>query len=503
MEKKSSIIRTAFNESKSIGAVYDAITDNFVGPNIFTSSDLSPFISRIDGGLGNFFSFVEEKKSDKFKKLGIEANLSVSAMTGLLKISGNANYMTSSKSTDKSVKYNVVLNQKKCEETLNIYDRNLNSDEYINISDIQKIIDNNGTHFVYGIEWGANVIGTFEFEELKKSEEENIKGSLQIAFSKLSLSVDGQAAVDIQNNLKESFQRSTFTLKSDCDPYLKTGLVNSYDTFKEYLSVVPDLISKLNQGKGIPIRYHLYPIQGYISGISLKIEKIITEITNSALNLIQDTIDDFQTVEITIGDLLTDCNSYRSIFNNEIKAFNNYLKKIKESEINFNQEVCKILVKFRSGGMRNNVELINDIKDLIRSLDEFEPKMFMGNYFTTINKIKKRYEIVKNLSISASQVKNELHFIENYDDDISKFAIMGKELEILFLSMDMINLSKPDNMDIISYFRIDLETKNEQTIFLIVDFELDTAIFNKFNRPIRPLIINYNRNGKRTRVIGK
>ena len=102
------ISRVALGRVHGLGEIYDTVEERFIGVPVFTES-IDKFTTEMHCG-GNEYSFVmDDTISEKFDKLGIESELKMSFLAGLLKIEGYGNYLTEAKKDTKTLSYSIIF----------------------------------------------------------------------------------------------------------------------------------------------------------------------------------------------------------------------------------------------------------------------------------------------------------------------------------------------------------------------------------------------------------
>ena len=117
--KIKTISRNALGRSHNLGEIYDTIEERFVGVHAFTES-VEKFSSEMNCG-GDECSFVlDDIMSQKFDKLGIEPELKLSFLAGLVKVQGSGKYLEEFKKDTKTLSYSVIFKIRTKSEILNI-----------------------------------------------------------------------------------------------------------------------------------------------------------------------------------------------------------------------------------------------------------------------------------------------------------------------------------------------------------------------------------------------
>jgi hypothetical protein len=339
---------------------------------------------------------------------------------------------------------------------------------------------------------------------MENEEQEQIKGSLSVSFKK-PISIEGRAEFKLDNSIKNKMERTNLTLISDCQPYLDTGLVTNVNMFSQYLSEVPKLIKSINAGKGVPIKYTLFPIKEYLYDLNLRIDSVFLEISNSTINTIQEYFDKFIECKVLVNDYLKDCKKFPNMFKKDIKYLNEQSQGLVKADIVFKEEISKSIIEYRSGQLKdvtNRHPLLINLEVILKKLEKHNPDEFLTDNENLFSKLNNKITYLKLMNKYSVDSKNELHFVDDFSTQNAKFVLRNKELIMLSLDFTMINIMYSDNLDILNYFMSELKNENRDSIFIVIDYEVDLNSFVADKRPIRPIFKHF-KDGKLKKVVGK
>jgi hypothetical protein len=146
-----------------------------------------------------------------------------------------------------------MLNVKTKQEHLQISMAGLN--EYFSADALENV---NATHCVIGITWGARVAATFEQILLSSEAAEELQGRLAITLKKISLEVNGDAAVEHTQNENSKFESLRISFSGDV---LIEDVPRTIEDVFKIFKQVPSLLKQLNDGKGQQLEFELYPLK--------------------------------------------------------------------------------------------------------------------------------------------------------------------------------------------------------------------------------------------------
>ncbi|CAF1132475.1 unnamed protein product [Didymodactylos carnosus] len=264
------ITRQALNRVGYLGSLYNIRRDEFLGAEIFDSKLPDDVVSTVDCHTQNFHLDHENNYSSTFKHLDVQAELKLSIMGGIIKISGKGNYLSTVNTNDR---YECLT----CTSSL-ITKRDK---VHISYKGVQKCIckeafsDPRATHVVTEIVWGANVIAKFEQKKTGKNDLQKIGGQLEGAMNigpgigamNTGSGIEGKADVEVEdksNNVKDKF---SITFVGDVQMNIIPATVADVATV---LKGIPDKIKQMNGGKGVQLSFVLTPIKEvarYVSAV--------------------------------------------------------------------------------------------------------------------------------------------------------------------------------------------------------------------------------------------
>ncbi|CAF3279489.1 unnamed protein product [Rotaria sp. Silwood2] len=161
----------------------------------------------------------------------------------------------------------------------------------------------NATHCVIGITWGANVAATFE-EILATSEEATeLQGQLSACLKKPTISVSGDASVKNVDQSDSKFHSLKINISGDIK--LSTVPRTVEDVFKAF-SEVPSKLNELNDGKGQQLEFELYPLKrmAQIFKYEISVQRVIKDVSIYLMSRLEDTFEQIIRSKRMLNDFL-------------------------------------------------------------------------------------------------------------------------------------------------------------------------------------------------------
>lgn len=362
MENKSRNVKS-LGRSAILGSFYDGFTDKIMNISLFKSKLPEKVINVFDTDNLYYEFTINNSYEEKFKNLKIEAELKLSILSGLFTLEGSGKYLSDEKSSYKSVKGSIIYELKTKKENFHLSSEDLK--EYISYSSLE-IKD--ATHIISGIQWGANVYCSFEYENREYEEKKKIEGRLQACLNKMSIQISGNANVNyseeekkLQNNLHIKFISDVVVANKE--------LPQTYDKVLEYIREIPNHLKNINDGKGIQLEYELLPISFVetLFGLNLQVNNVIVSIEKRIIESIQTQMDSFLEAKQKFNDFKNEIFNNKMYFSSkELAILNAKDSEIKMKDSELKEALANKLVTIRSG--KSNVSDLEDIlKDFLES----------------------------------------------------------------------------------------------------------------------------------------
>ncbi|XP_026114891.1 uncharacterized protein LOC113093306 [Carassius auratus] len=394
-----------------LGMLYDCRKDELIaGIRFWNKEQMEQNICARPQINTNFTVTASDSIKDKSKLLNIEGALNLSVLGGLVQVSGAAKYLKDTKTS--FIQQRLTLHY---HSTCEFKELTVNQLPPENIPD-----DDNATHVVTGILYGADACFVFDRQVSSDEEKRTVKGEVKMAVEKLMdiISANANANADLDMNDIENTEFKNFT----CTFYGDFQLPSNPTTFEDAMKVFADLpnLLKDNQKLAVPLRVWLYPLHKLHSRAS-KLQKDIS------MDLIQETesvIESLNTAEMKCSDLLED--SPAAAF----AAFHDKIQQMKQNcykyKLRLMKKLCSVLPNIRGDVM--NETTLNDL------LQEHEESPFNDRDLTEWLKEREREsEIIKSV---LRQLEDYGAQVEDNIDAIMMDLEVGNLVSYTFTSLD-------------------------------------------------------------------
>ncbi|EGC40241.1 hypothetical protein DICPUDRAFT_96288 [Dictyostelium purpureum] len=459
--KKKSLGRTAF-----LGELYDIRSDSFLYTNIFKDQIPEEKIQNVDVSDLSYEYFDSSSSQEKFSSLGVDGNLKLSILCGLIDITGSASYLKEDNNQKKVVRGSLIYKIETFLDSINI--NTLKS-----LIDIDSLNNSEATHIVTRIKYGANVIVTFEKTYCDDANKNEVSGSLNSLMKKIGgcFSMDGDVSLNLKENEREILDEFKIKFVGDVIPNNEEISSNAKDVLN-IMKKIPKYLETVNKGKGKPVEYMLIPIETVKRQLSIEtgLERVYKNIGEDLINQIEVEFEQLAGHQLELKGFYAALLEMKDYFNiNQLSPVFDFINKVSVNEKTFKKSISELIVAVRSC-----------TKD-ISSLEECVSSYISSEYSS--NGIKKFLE----LSHQAN-LKNQLSFIQeikalNIDiisKTMNKSEIIKKsnnncKLYILNYYNSTRTVSQIWDPIYISTFITKYNEKRTNTKFAIIDLEIHNS----------------------------
>ncbi|XP_038059663.1 uncharacterized protein LOC119730719 [Patiria miniata] len=190
---------------------------------------------------------------DKFNKLNVEAELQVSFLAGLIKLSGSGSYLGEERKSARAQSMSLIYKLRTFHEEIMLRQHKDKIDlAILSPSNGQTV---NATHVVVAIDWGAVCSVTCEYENKQNENVTEVKGALSAELEQIKGLVD----VSFEGKTKGNHKKFTFKCKADVSAPDK-DLPVTFEGAVELARNLPSLVEGTNEGKGVPLLFMLMPL---------------------------------------------------------------------------------------------------------------------------------------------------------------------------------------------------------------------------------------------------
>ena len=390
--ERSRITRAAVGRFAKLGDLYDATKDEFLSINAFKETLKEEDICEDEVNSSNVDFIITDSVNEQFEKLDIDAELSLSIMSGLIKLGGSAAYLNSQKSSARAAHMTL---------TYSVLTKHQEVDGIRSKVNTGYLDGGEATHIVVGIDWGAKCNITCQYQRSQHEDEMQVKGKLQAEIDKLKgvLSAEGSAKVDFSQKGEEDGSKFSYHTKCDVSD-LEKEIPTTFEGALAVATSLPKAVMKTNDGKGVPLTYTLLSLNSLrkMCKLEIKMDAISRQIEEHITKKCFQTMQGIRKSRQQVSDLIEDFNESKdAVPSEDFDAANELLNKFEIEEAKFKAELGRALIEARSGH-KNGLPAIEDVLKLYHEGDLSPEKVSttIRQYERTIQKLKLINELKDN-----------------------------------------------------------------------------------------------------------
>ena len=322
---------------------YPCVCSIYAGITLWDSSVLEAALSKNSYSKNSlpsssFEVTAEDTVSSKMNYLGVEGNLSLSVLSGLVApVSGSAKYVHDQKSSNNKSRVTLKYNCSSKFQQLTMEQLGKSKIQHPDVFEKQT-----ATHVVTGVLFGAEAFFIFDREVTSNENRHNVVGNMEVVVKAIPDIIkvgEGGAGLDISHQQKQEAE------KFQCKFYGDIILESNPSSFQDVVKVYKELPSKfLEEDNTVPKKVWLYPL----SSLDSKAARMVREISTSLVTQVQEEFDALNLIEIRSSDLInTEIDDCFSSLKDQVIHFK---KMIKEHKMEFMKRLSAVLPTIRGGG---------------------------------------------------------------------------------------------------------------------------------------------------------
>ena len=443
----------------------------FQSDTLFCSKLEGKAVDTMDLGDTTIELVLSDNLQEKFNKLNVEAELQVSLLAGLIKLSGSGSYLGEEKKSARTQSMSLIYKLRTVNEEVMLRQ---NKDK-IDI-EMLKSPNVNGTHVVVAIDWGAVCSVTCEYENKADKDVTEVKGALKAEIEKLKGLVDvkGSTKASYEDKNKDNHKQFTFRCKADVSAPDK-DLPVTFEGAVELARSLPSLVKGANEGKGVPLLYMLMPLDAVIKMCRLQIALQIqyTTIDEDIIKKCAQIAEGITKKRQALYDIQSDLNeSAEYVTDESLARIDDILEKFIVQESRFKARLQDVIKKVRSG--RGDVSEIDEF--LSKELSE---TFSISRYNDQIRGFQKDLKKVKSIK---SWKKKGIIYIGKTDELI---VDSDKKFYIFYKSSDENEKDEFDEKNRDFFLRLQTTHANDDNYkFIVVDQDLRKDLWQAGGRKV-------------------
>lgn len=321
-----------------LGMLYDCRNDSLVpGITLWNNKLLNDARSERHQPSSGFEIIAEDTTANKMFNLGVEGNLSLSILGGLVSVNGSAKYVDDHKSSSNHARVTLKYTSTSKFQQLTMEQLATSNIQYPEVFD-----EGIATHVVTGVLFGGDAFFIFDREVSQEENYRKVHGDMEVLIKAIpTLQVGGGGGVGVDIEMKNKQE----TEKFHCKFYGDLILDNNPSTFQDAVAIYKKL-PEYFCNETVPKKVWLYPL----SSLSNKAAQMVREITIGLVTQARQITDVFHNMLMKSADLIKSdvCECFPGI-KDQLSQFK---EMITEYKINFMKQLSLILPKIRGGELK-------------------------------------------------------------------------------------------------------------------------------------------------------
>ncbi len=316
-----------------LGMLYDSCREKIIpGKTLWNADILQSALQSQPQLFSKFEIFAEDGIDIKSTGLGISADMKLGFMSGLVKVSGSAEYLDDRKTSAQQARVTLKYSSTTHFEELTM--EQISKIQHPNIFE-----DMDATHVVTGVLYGSDAFFVFDRQIEANESIQDVHGQMEVLVRKIPCISEDQGG---SGSLKVKEHEEIESVKFRCTFYGDLILQSNPSNYAEAINLYRDLPNLLNN-KSVPKVVYLYPL----SKLRGKPEKLLHSISSNLIADVQEIMEGFHSFEMMCKDLKrSDTCSKFSDVGGQIAVFMTLLNRYKHKMVsNLSQLVPNIREK--------------------------------------------------------------------------------------------------------------------------------------------------------------
>ncbi|XP_038059710.1 uncharacterized protein LOC119730753 [Patiria miniata] len=347
----SEMVPAVSSSTESDKSAEKMVADHIEGDTLFGSKLEDDAVYTMDLGDTSIEIVMSDNIQEKFNTLNVEAELQVSLLAGLIKLSGSGSYLGEERKSARAQSMSLIYKLRTVNEEIMLRQ---NKDKI----DLEILSPLNGqtidaTHVVVAIDWGAVCTVTCEYENTEDNNVTEVKGALTAEIKKIEGLVDvkGSAKASYDDKNKENHKKFTFKCKADVSAPDK-DLPVTFEGAVELAKNLPSLVQATNKGKGVPLLYTLMPLDVVVKICNFQIQLQIkyTSINDDIIKKCAQVVEGITKKRQSLYDIQNDLHaSAEYVAEGSLARIEDILNKFVVQEAGFKSRLQNLVKKVKSG----------------------------------------------------------------------------------------------------------------------------------------------------------
>lgn len=314
MMAMSPIKRPSLGQIAHLGDFYDARNDSFLSLSFLNCPPPPIAIGRTDNPKTEMNFIEKDTYEEKFRHLGVDAELGASILSGLISVGGVGHFLMDGRSSARTRHISCLYKLMTAHEKLHIGAFMMNP-ELKAMLNFDALRSSPGTHIVTEIEWGASSALTVQYdvEETDSKTEVQTKAGLGLDELNKIMGVGAKAEANLQVGRETRTRQANFAIKVYGDFAADRDLPTDFESAQEYVRRMSSCVAAYNEGKGKPLVYTLFPIHTLCMmffDLNLEYHLVLRRLSFGVLEQFVQLFDEWGRARRTLADYCVDAARY-------------------------------------------------------------------------------------------------------------------------------------------------------------------------------------------------
>jgi hypothetical protein len=234
--------------------------------------------------------------------MGFNPELKASFLGGLVDAEGSGSYLNESRDTNRVMQASMYYKITTVHESLQSMGNDLSS-----LLNFKNIDGSFGTHIISGITWGAYTVVTAKhpLSNHDTKTESNISNVMKEQLSSLERGASSNGEISYEKKDGDNKPHYKFDVHVYGDVWADDGAVpKTFESAYEFITRVPQYISKANGGNGKPLTYTLFPLSilRMFCGMNTAADTPLVQLSSDTLEKFVQLFDDFRKAQLALSD---------------------------------------------------------------------------------------------------------------------------------------------------------------------------------------------------------
>ncbi|XP_075773034.1 uncharacterized protein LOC102448712 [Pelodiscus sinensis] len=331
------IAMPALGRPFQLGMLYDCRKDSLIpGITLWDLETLQQHVDTKPQSKTEFQIIASDTTEDKASALNVKASLKASFLSGLVEVSGSAEYLNDTKTSKQQARVSLQYSA-----TTQFKQLTMSHLGHHNISYPDVFDQGTATHVVTAVLYGAQAIFVFDQDVSSSENVQDVKGKLHVIIKKIPLvSTKGEGALKMDDAHKKLAEQLS------CKFYGDFALEKNPTNFQDAMTIYSTLPARLGENgeKAVPVRVWLYPL----TKLDSKAAQMVREISTMLIFDVQTALEQLTELDMQCNDLVK--NPIARTFPEMQKKIQLFKDLCMQHRQTFQKELAGLLPSIRGGG---------------------------------------------------------------------------------------------------------------------------------------------------------